>query len=208
MKTEIEEQILATKLKKLNQSNQFQDLVEKGFADVVAEAKEMLRGESSAAETQEALLRMLYLRMSEGYRSKKTFFIPKVRTAKSRAAWGRVEKARVASGQDSETYLQAQFVYFHTAFGRPPTIAQLGTAKAIERAREFVGTKRRVMGPPEYKMAPSDLLRASDQRMRALCKAQDMTRREVYERLVKTKLVAFPKEYTQIDPTYREVMEQ
>jgi hypothetical protein len=64
------------------------------------------------------------------------------------------------------------------------------------------------MGPPEYKMAPSDLLRASDQRMRALCKAQDMTRREVYERLVKTKLVAFPKEYTQIDPTYREVMEQ
>ena len=206
MKKEIVERIKAQMLNKAVRSNQYQDLVEAGFAGVLEEAKGVIRGEQGTM-TQEETLRGLYFKMVEEYSSKKKFVIPKVRTEKSRATWRRIEAARVRSGQDSDTYLHAQFAFFHQAFGKPPTIVQLGTAKAVTRAQEFVGTtKHKVKGIPDYKMELCDLLKSSDQRMRALCKAQEMTRQEVYERLVKTGLVFFPKEYTSIDPAYQEVM--
>jgi len=205
VKSEIAEKIRKKRIQSTLQASRFMDLHDAGAREVVDEAKALMRGELNGEMTQEAALRAAWQSMASDYTGDKQYLIPKSRSPKSFDLWRRVEEARVASGQDAETYLRAQFDFFSKAFGKAPEVKHLATPKAIQRAKEYVGTSRAVRAP-EYHMELPALLKSTDARMRALCKAQGMTRKEVYERLVKTGLVAFPKEYTSIDPAYAEVM--
>lgn len=151
-------------------------------------------------------LRALYYLKMEEYYGKKLH--SKVTTSnRSLALWKRVEAACTKAGVPPDDYLTAQFVYFHKIFGTAPKLNQLATENAVMRARTAGESRGKVVGNDiRAKTSVSDVLRFAEKQMQEICKAQGMTRQEVYENLVVTGVIAFPAKYLDSDPVYQKVL--
>lgn len=148
-------------------------------------------------------VRSAYYRLLKTYKYGEDWKTPK-ESKRSEATWGRVAKAYEESGCTVDHYMKAQFQWFHAVFGTHPAISQLATPAAKERARlyESVSTSNITANNIPARKERASLLRNSEKQMRALCEARNMTRKEVYEQLVKTGLFMFPQEFLDTDPEY------
>jgi len=151
----------------------------------------------------------LYYRMVDEYGGSPAVRIPAETPRRGLSLWRRVVRSCGAAGVDPEPYMRAQFAYFHKCFGRIPKISQLATDKAQVRAIEYIATnkvQRRVVGAIEHKTDLADVMRNAEKLMQTICRAQGMTREEVYRNLVLPGLIGFPKQYLAADPVYRGVV--
>lgn len=155
-------------------------------------------------------LRDLYLNSASHYSGvditlhRKSMTDPKVH-----ALWTRVYSACVASGASLEEFVSAQFHWFHNKFRKPPTVVQMTTKAATQRAVEWSQSKR-----PQFRPVSSGLPSGVDlftkhkyasMYVEKMMAAHKMTREELYERLVKTGEVVLPKEFLADDPVWQKV---
>ncbi len=162
-------------------------------------------------DAEEMRMAALFYRMMDEYYVSPAIKMPTTATPKGLSLWRRVVKSCGEAGVEPEAYLRAQFVFFNKAFGRPPKLHQLATTKAQERAIAYAAENnvvRRVVGNDiRHVSDPASVMRAAEQQMLTICRAQNMTREDVYKKLVVTGIIAFPKMYTDSDPVYRRVYE-
>lgn len=199
------------KAKSLARSTSFSEALDASVSEKAKRAKNLLvsGGEPTAEYGPEMLLRGLFYGMKEDYVGK-YFAIPK-NTKRSLSLWKRVEKAREEADVPPEVYLRAQFHWFDKVYGKAPTLSQLATEAAIERAQEFsvdktVNKERRILGnnrPADLSFA--DIMRQTERQIRDICRAQKMTREEFYRELVLTGVMSIPKQFLDADPIFKRV---
>jgi hypothetical protein len=116
--------------------------------------------------------------------------------------WNRVNKARITAGVDHETFIAAQFTYFHDTFKAAPKIQQLATDAAILRATTV--TARKVTSAVvEVKPDVPELFRTCERMMLSMMRQHTLSRVEVYKNLVHTRLIAFPDVFLEADPAWK-----
>lgn len=193
------------KLTKLNRSLGQTERFEREVHSRAERATAIVNGTNPHAGKQhyeELLMRDVYNREMENY-SRKRVFVAEM-NPRSVALWGRVIKAWKKTGVDMETFVKAQFTYFHNVFRTAPTIVQLTTDGAVVRAASV---------RPEQVMTnniPADinlgeLFKSCERQMSEIMRAQKLTREEVYRKLVVTRLVGFPASYLNADPVWKSV---
>ena len=155
---------------------------------------------------EECLLRDTYNREMERYTRKPVFVSTEMNT-RAIALWGRVVKAWKTSGVDMETFVTAQFTYFHNTFRTAPTIVQLTTDGAVVRAAS-VKPERVVTNDIAANVSTSELFKCCEKQMSEVMRAQSLTREEVYRKLVVNRLVSFPVQYLNADPLWRKVRDE
>lgn len=174
-----------------------------------AEVKECLREVKTGQPVALSETRMasMYYRMLDEYERS-----PRVRMAsqtnkRGLALWKRVVKACNSSGVDPETYLKSQFAYFRKHFGTYPKVYQLATEQAIERAVAFSGdsSKRVIATSKPNRTDIASVMRTAENQMQAICRAQKISREEVYRNLVIPGIITFPSVYLKSDPVYQKV---
>lgn len=153
----------------------------------------------------EYMLRDVYNRELESY-SRQRVFTPEM-NARALSLWSRVAKAWKASGVDMDTFIKAQFTYFHNVFRAHPTPVQLTTDGAVLRAASVTPEKVTTNNIPAN-IDLSDLFKRCERQMTEIMRAQSLTREEVYRKLVATRLVAFPAQYLNADPVWRKVRDE
>jgi hypothetical protein len=207
--SDILEIIKSYQLRKIQRSEIITEAKEQCVESKVKNTKAIIGGYSPdiSAESPVLAIKGLYYNMLESYTGRCTYFIPDI-TKHSIALWTNVEKARAKVGCDAEHYLKAQFYFFDKAFGKAPTVYQLATSSAIERAIEFTGsTKGRVLG--NMRPAPiskADVFRESEKLLQNMMASQGCTREEFYEKFVLTGIYTFPKDFLRRDPTYKKLI--
>ncbi len=147
-------------------------------------------------------VRSTYYRLLKTYKYGEDWKIPKD-SKRSDVTWGRVAKSYEESNCTVEHYMKAQFQWFHAVFGTHPKITHLATPAARDRARLYEAVNSNITAnsiPAKKEVAV--LLRNSEKQMRALQEARNLSRREVYDQLVKPGLFMFPKEFLESDPEY------
>lgn len=154
---------------------------------------------------EEYMLRDIYSRELENY-SRQRVFTPEM-SPKALALWSRVAKAWRASGVDMETFIKAQFTYFHNVFRTSPTVVQLTTDGAVVRAASVKPEKVMTNNIPAN-VDLGELFRRCEKQMAEVMRAQKLTREEVYRKLVVTRLIAFPVQYLNADPVWRKVQSE
>jgi hypothetical protein len=199
------------KILSLRRSESFTAAKERHVADKASHVKCILGGEDPNSSIPIAVvsIRDRYYNMLKSYRGESVTF-PKEMNKRSVALWTRVENARAQADCDAERYLKAQFSWFDKAFGRAPTLEQLATETAIDRALEFTGsTKGRVLG--NIRKAPiskADVFRESEKTLQRMMAAQECTREEFYRKFILTGAFSLPKEFLGADPTYQRVIKE
>ena len=148
----------------------------------------------------------MYHDMLSDYRQQSNF-VDYAKINKSAIAfWSRVVDICQKQGFTPKAYLQAQFSYFHTTFGTAPLLPQLITEKATERAKAEVKIKGRVVASAVASdFSLSDMFRECDKQVRNICRAQNMTREEFYQKLVVTGEYPLPVAFLNVDPVYQKV---
>lgn len=165
-----------------------------------------INGNEVPKDAEELRMASIYYRMVDEYYAKSSIRMPSKVSKRGLALWRRVVRSCTESQVEPEQYLRAQFQYFHKAFGRPPELRQLATDNAKTRAREFAGVKGKIVGNDiRHKGDIASIMRNAEKQMQDICRAQSMTREEVYRNLVLTGLMIFPKEYLAADPVYQKV---
>lgn len=148
----------------------------------------------------------LYYKMMDEYYARSSYKQVTTPTKRSIQLWTRVVKCAQETNIPIESYLRAQFSYFHKAFGRPPELSQLATAKAKDRAKTFTEGPKKIIGNDiRIDRDIAQLLRDSEEQMRQLCRQHNLSREDVYRKFVLTGLFFFPKEYLNADPVYKKV---
>lgn len=148
----------------------------------------------------------LYYKMVDEYHVRSSYKQVTTPTKRSIQLWTRVVKCADEVGLPIESYLRAQFAYFHRAFGRVPELSQLATAKAKDRAKLFVEGPKKIIGNDiRMDRNVAQLLRDAEEQMRQLCRQHNLSREDVYRKFVLTGLFFFPKEYLNADPVYKKV---
>lgn len=148
-------------------------------------------------------LRDCYIRALEAYNRKpEQGYAGQPFTPRGLSLWKRVSKAWKASGVDPETFIQAQFTYFHDNFRRAPEVKDLTTDGAVVRGAS-VTARRVVTNNIAADINTAELFRHCEKHMTDLMRAQNMTREEVYTKLVKNGLVAFPEKFLAADPVWK-----
>lgn len=147
-------------------------------------------------------LRDIYNRELETYTRQKVFTTEM--NARALSLWQRVAKAWAASGVDMETFVKAQFTYFHNVFRTHPTAVQLTTDGAVVRAASVKPEKVMTNNIPAN-IDLGELFKRCEKQMAEIMRAQKLTREEVYRKLVLTRLVAFPAAYLNADPAWRKI---
>lgn len=207
--SDIKEILKQHQLKRLARGDRFSEMYDQHVSSNASTAIGVLGGQGSGSSVPISVvqIRAIYNKMLQSY----TGHMPVLETKmnkKSTSLWTRVEKAVYQSGCDPERYLKAQFTWFDKAFGRPPTLSQLTTTAAIDRAVEFSGTtKGRVLG--NMRKAPitkADTFRESEKLLQNMMTAQSCSREEFYKKFVLTGLYTFPKEFLGADPTYQRLV--
>jgi hypothetical protein len=150
----------------------------------------------------EYMLRDIYNRELENY-TRQRVFTPEM-NARALSLWGRVVKAWKASGVDMDTFVKAQFTYFHNVFRTHPTPVQLTTDGAVVRAASVAPEKVMTNNIPAN-VDLGELFKRCEKQMTEIMRAQKLTREEVYRKLVLTRMVAFPAQYLNADPVWRKV---
>lgn len=154
---------------------------------------------------EEYMLRDIYNRELENY-TRQRVFTPEM-NPKALSLWSRVAKAWRVSGVDMETFIKAQFTYFHNTFRTSPTIVQLTTDGAVVRAASVKPEKVMTNDIPAN-VNLGELFQRCEKHMTEIMRAQKLTREEVYRKLVVTRLVAFPAQYLNADPVWRKVRDE
>lgn len=198
----------AIKKQRLSSDKRSYSASERFESNVRAQAeytKLVISGE--AEDLDEMQMATLYGRMRSQYSGKPHMF--KELNNRSKSFWRRVITRQKESGVAPEKFLTAQFDWFHSNFGRIPDVVQLTTEAAVTRAREYAGkdNKKVTATTREEKANFADLMRHSEKMMRDICKAQGMTRLEVYTNLIIPGHFTFPKQYLDSDPIYRQALE-
>jgi len=150
----------------------------------------------------------LYYRMLDEYYVEPAIRMVNSPSKKGQALWKRVPVSCDATGVDPESYMRAQFAFFHKAYGRVPRVYQLATDKARERAISFSGSKVKIMTDKKVSRNLPVIMRQAEKLMQDICRAQGLTREEVYRNLVVPGLMAFPREYLEADPVYKRVKDE
>lgn len=175
-------------------------LVKATLADVSGDAPK---------DVEELRMAALFYRMLDEYFASPAIRMPTTATKRGLSLWRRVVRSCSEAGVDPEAYMRAQFDYFNKCFGRPPKLNQLATDKAQERAITYVAenkVQRKVIGNDIRHVADiATVMRSAEKQMLTICRAQSMTREEVYKKLVLTGLITFPKPYLAADPVYQKV---
>lgn len=157
------------------------------------------------------LLRSTYRSLLQSYSRKKNWAPAKPMNKRSINTWTRVEEARKRASVTHEEFLKAQFAWFHNAFGRAPTISQLATDKAIERAREYVhGGKPPPVSNPitrdiKFEGSMAEVFKYNERMLQSLLRAQKCTRAEFYRKFVLSGEFSFDPRFLQADPVYIKV---
>ena len=119
------------------------------------------------------------------------------------ALWSRVEAARAQVGCSAEQYLTAQFAWFDKTFSTAPKLSQLATEAAIERAREYTGTPKRLVSRGKVHCDKTAMFRQAEVTVQQIMRAQMCgSREEFYTRFILTGLYALPAEFLAADPAY------
>jgi hypothetical protein len=168
-----------------------------------------LHGTEVPKDAEEIRISGFYYRMVDEYFAKPVIRMPTTMTKRGLALWRRVVISCKASGVDPELYMRAQFDYFNKHFGRPPEVFQLATENAQERAIQFAAggqTSKKIVGNDiRHKGDLASIMRIAEKQMQDVCRAQSLTREEVYKNLVIPGLLLFPKEYLEADPVYKRI---
>jgi hypothetical protein len=206
--SDIQEILKKNRLLRINRSERFTENQEQDVSNKASHVKRFLGGEDSGNANPVALtvVKDTYYNMLGTYKGK--FVSHSVdMNKKSLALWTRVENCRAQADCDAERYLKAQFAWFDKAFGKAPTVEQLATETAIDRALEFTGsTKGRVLG--NERKAPvtkADMFRESEKTLQKMMAAQGCNREEFYRKFVLTGIFGFPDDFLRADPTFQRV---
>ncbi len=154
---------------------------------------------------EELQMRDIYNRELENY-TRQRVFTPDM-SPKALALWSRVVKAWKLTGVDMETFIKAQFTYFHNVFRTSPTAVQLSTDGAVIRAASVKPEKVMTNDLPAN-VDLAELFKRCERQMNEIMRAQKLTREEVYRKLVVNRLVAFPSQYLNADPVWRKVRDE
>lgn len=154
---------------------------------------------------EEYVLRDIYMRTLEEYERKPNHaYTGQPFTPRGLALWKRVAACWRSSGVDPDTYVRAQFTYFHNAFRRAPTAQQLATDAAVVRAASVVPEKVSTNNIPAS-VDTAELFKRCEKQMTDVMRAQKMTREEVYRKLVIPGFLAFPDQYLKADPLWKQL---
>ncbi len=146
----------------------------------------------------------LYYTMVSDYTSQANYTDFNKISKQAIAFWARVVQACEETSLSPRLYLQAQFEWFHNAFRKVPETKQLITDTALERAKEFKGKEKKLVASSVCANIPkSDIFKRCDKQVRAMCKAQGMSRVEFYKEFVLTGEVPLPVSFLLVDPAYR-----
>ena len=208
MGVDIASVVRAQKLASLKRSIASSETHEQRVANSATRVQVMLSNGTAGVPSEhleEYLMRDTYHRMMEEYTRKPQHGVaPPEFTPRALAAWRRVVKACKESGVDRDTFIRAQFTWFHEKFRTPPTLPQLTTDAAVIRAAS-VAPKQVRTNNIEAEISVGDLFKRCEKQMADLMRAQKLTREEVYLTLVKPGLVMFPDKFLNADPTWRKV---
>lgn len=154
----------------------------------------------------EYLLRDIYMRVLEEYTRKPNHaYHGQAFSPRGLALWKRVAKAWRDSNVEKDTFIRAQFTWFHDKFRRQPEPVQLTTDEAVLRAASVAPQQVRTNNV-EANISVGDLFKRCEKQMNDLMRAQKMTREEVYQKLVRPGLAMFPEKFLNADPTWRKVI--
>lgn len=158
-----------------------------------------------AACLEEYLMRDTYARVLEEYtRKPQPAYSGQEFTPRGLSLWRRVVAAWKSTGVDRDTFVRAQFTWFHDKFRKSPTPVQLTTNEAVLRAASVAPQKVRTNNI-EAEISTGDLFKRCEKQMADLMRAQKLSREEVYLRLVIPGLAMFPEKFLNADPTWRKV---
>lgn len=208
------EAVRAKRLATVTSSVRYSEALEAKTKRSAQATKAMLKNGPSNVEAifePEYTLRTLYYRMLEEYYGKKNFAIVDVMDNRSLSLWSRVRTKCEASGVTPEQFVRAQFIWFHKSFGKAPTIVQLTTETAVQRAKDNapVDSSKKVIGNDiRATIDLSSLLRNAESQMQDLMRAQNCSREDVYRNVVLPGLFSFPKEFLKADPVYTKVLNE
>lgn len=204
----IRDAIREQKLKTLRKSLSYSEAVERHTHEQAVRTKELLTGQLSTELSPDVLLRDAYFKQHASYTGKTSYAMKSEQTKKSKALWERVAAKWQQSGVSPDDYIKAQFMWFDKNFGKAPTVVQLATDAALDRAREMPKTVvHRVVGVQEVKVDFAQLMRDTEKQMQTLMRANNLTREQVYTNLVLTGIYSFPKEFLNADPIYKKLTE-
>lgn len=193
------------RLAAVKKSISFSEAHERRVISRAAQAKAVITGESPHAGSphfREYVMRDLYNKQLEAY-TRKSVFTTEM-NPRALALWKRAVAACLTSKVDPETYIKAQFTYFHNTFKTYPTVLQLTTDAAIVRAAS-VKPETVVSNNIAAEIDMSTLFRSCEKQMNEIMRAQQLTREQVYRRLVIPRLVMFPQAYLDADPLWKKV---
>lgn len=178
---------------------------ERKVANAATATSAMLNGNmlGDGKHLEEYKLRDCYVRALEAYNRKSiASYSWQPFNPRGLALWKRVSKAWRTSGVSPETFIQAQFTYFHDHFRRAPETKDLTTEAAVVRAAS-VAPRNVVTNDIQADINTAELFRCCEKQMTDLMRAQKMTREEVYKKLVLPGLMSFPQKYLNADPVWK-----
>lgn len=193
-------------LSNLHRSNTSAEHHQREVHNHAEHVKAVLTGRAPSQEVpvEVRLLKDLYYEMCKDYTGDVHTKAPLEMSARSVALWTRVEAARKQAGCEAKKFMRAQFHWFDKAFGTYPSIEQLATDGAVDRALEYTGSvDRRVVGTKKAEVSLADVFKRSEMLVQDVMRAQNCTREQFYERFVMTGLFSLPKAFLDADPVYR-----
>jgi len=198
------------KLTAAKRSITFSETQEKRVVSTAQRVTAVVTGSSPFAGSDhfpEYQLRDLYMRTLEAYSRKPVYgYFGQPFTPHALALWKRVRKAVDDSGVDAETFIKAQFTFYHQAFKVAPKPQYLTTDAAVLRASVIKPEKVMTNNIPAN-VGTVELFKRCERQMNDVMRAQGLTREEVYRKLVLTRLIAFPDVYLNADPTWQRIRE-
>lgn len=196
------------KLTAAKRSIAFSETQEKRAVNTAARATAVVTGSSPFAGSEhfaEYQLRDIYMRALEAYERKPLYsYFGQPFTPQGLALWKRVRKAVEDSGVDGETFIKAQFTFYHNSFKMAPKPHVLTTDAAVLRASTVKPEKVVTNNIPAEKNT-ADLFKRCERLMTETMRTQGLTREEVYRKLVLTRMIAFPDVYLNADPVWRKI---
>jgi len=200
--------VRAQKLASLNRSIAGSENHEKRVAGLAAKTTALLTGGVIGGHTdnlEEYMMRDTYYHILEEYNRKPNFSPHDAFTPRGLALWKRATAALKSSGVDRETFVRAQFTWFHDKFRTAPTPVQLTTNEAVVRAASVKPQQGVRTNNIEAKIPIGDLFKRCEKQMADLMRAQNMSREDVYRKLVLSGLAVFPEKFLNADPVWRKV---
>jgi len=204
--------VAAQRLQAIRKSVTGSENHEKRVSNTAAKAAAVLTGSTvgnHAVHLEEYMLRDMYVRVLEEYNRKPNYaYFGQEFTPQGLALWKRAVKALKASGVSRETFVRAQFTWFHEKFRKAPTTLQLTTDEAVLRAASVEVDPTVRSNDTEAKISVGDLFRCCEKQMNAYMRAQGMTREEVYRKLVIPGVAVFPGKFLAADPVWAKVKDK